>query len=337
MPVSIIGANGCGRTVFWGLLYESLVQLTNDSMIGRGEMRFSTVPLTTKAFGDIRMGLMSGRWPSSEQRDLISECSIELGFRRRSFLGLFPSPDFDMMKVLNVGIEEKDMRTIMGTRPYIEASSGKDVGGPLDLGAFSESFRDHLDSSVLVFLIDMSQINKVDGIEMISAVKGMDALYATILKAAIMKRRKMVRGGSDANKISPILFLTKCDQLSDPGIGLGGTLNTTGKSSNDEVNGLEDREARSSRRKIALEIIREHYPSTMNVLENDQEDHVKLLGVELFLSGLRTEKDRSGTMTPSTRLEKGQVCLDYPYDEYVAFIKLLGSVAKRHPDVINAN
>jgi hypothetical protein len=337
MPASIIGANGCGRTVFWGLLYESLVQLTNASNIGHGEMRFSTEPQTAMVLGDIRLDLMSGRWPSGKHNDMISECAIELGFRRRSFLGLFPSTDFDIMKVQNFGTEENDMRAIMGTRPYIEASSGKDIGGSLDLGAFSESFRDHLDSSVLVLLIDVSQIIKVDDIEMSSAVKGTDALYATILKAAIMKRRKGVRGGSDAIRISPILFLTKCDQMNDPRIGLEGSLNTSGKSSEDEVSGLDDREAKTSRRKRALDIIREHYPNTMNVLETGQEEQVRFQKVELFLSGLGTEKDGSGTMTPSTRVDKGQVCLDYPYDEYVAFIDLLGGIAKKHPDVIKTN
>lgn len=337
MPVSIIGAKGCGKTVFWGLLYESLVNLTNDSKVGHGEMRFSTEPRAAMAFGGIRMDLMSGRWPSSERKGLISECAIELGFRRRSFLGMFPSPDFDMVKVHNFGIEEKDMMTILGTQPYIDAFSGKDVAGSLDLGVFSESFRDHLDSSVMVLLIDMGQIIDMDDIEGVGVVKGTDALYATILKAAIMKRRRTVRGGSDANKIFPILFLTKCDRLNDRAIDLGGSFNPKVKSSEDKETGQEGRERTSTRRKNALEIMRKHYPNMMKVLENDQDDHVKMLQVELFLSELRTEKDGRGAMVPATRVDKGQVCLDYPYDEYVAFIKHLGSIAKKHPDVIDAN
>lgn len=336
MPVSIIGANGCGRAVFWGLLYESLVQLTNDSKVGQGEMRFRTEPRTAKAIGDMRMGLTSGRWPSSEQKDRISGCAIELGFRRRSLLGLFPSSNFDMFKVHNFGIEEKDMRTIMGTRPYIEAFSGKDVGGSLDLGAFSESFRDHMDSSVLVLLIDVSQIMGEDDGGGAGPVKGTDALYATILKAAIMRRRKMVKDGSNADMMFPVLFLTKCDRLNDLAVDLGGSSDLSGRSS-DERKGHEDRQRFSSRRKLALEMLRKHYPNTMDVLENDQDDHVKMSKAELFLSGLRTEKDGSGAMIPATRVDRGQVSLDYPYDEYVAFIKHLGIIAKKHPDVIDAN
>jgi hypothetical protein len=334
MPVSIIGMNGCGKTVFLGLLYESLVHLTNDKKnAGTGELRVNTEPQTAMAFGDIRLDLMSGRWPSKEQKEGISLCMIELGFRRGSFLGLFPSSKFDMMEVHNTDIKEKDVRTIKVTQRYNEALSGKDVGESLDLYSFSESFRDVLDRSTIILLIDASHIDNMDDAGSVILVKEADAFNATVLDAMIKNRTERGREGSGNAMISPVIFLTKADRSID----LGSDLGESSDSFKDEGESSSYPERRSSRRKIALEVMREHYPNTMDVLENDQNKKAMIHNVEFFISGLRTEKDENGLMIPVTRVDKGQVKLDYPFGEYVSFIEHLGKIAKKHPDVIDAN
>ncbi|MCX6650960.1 MAG: hypothetical protein NT131_04805 [Methanomassiliicoccales archaeon] len=73
-----------------------LVQFTNSpENEGPGEVRFIMETQATKIFGDIRLDLLSGKWPTSMHTNPISQSTIELGFRRGTFLNIFPSKDFD--------------------------------------------------------------------------------------------------------------------------------------------------------------------------------------------------------------------------------------------------
>lgn len=196
MPVTVTGAKGCGTAVFMSLFYESLVRFTNSKEnVGPGEMRMFLEPQSIKALGDVSTSLMSGRWPTDDQINDIAEMTMELGFRKRSFFGLFISKKFNVLKVRTGPISEKDDKVVRSSETYADLSSGDEVGHHTDLGAFSGTFQSILGTNVLVLLIDAS------------TAKEMDPFHATVVQALIDHRRR--KGPRDQMKtFHPIVFLT---------------------------------------------------------------------------------------------------------------------------------
>lgn len=113
MKVSVVGVEGCGRTVFLGLFYETLVQMTTaKGNAGKGEIRFICEPGTVKCLGDIRLDLISRRWPLKERKQGITDCSMDIGFRKGRFFGLLPSNEFRTATIVAVEVGKRDVRVL---------------------------------------------------------------------------------------------------------------------------------------------------------------------------------------------------------------------------------
>lgn len=153
MKVSVIGTPGCGRTVFLGLLYETLVRMSTAE--GRGpEVVVNTGPAETKALGDLRLELLSGRWPSPDLRSKVSGCLLELGFSRSS-RSILRSRELRKVGLENVPLAEKDVQAVQGSGQLREVLQGS-PGGSIDRYGLSEGFREALESEALVLLVDIS-------------------------------------------------------------------------------------------------------------------------------------------------------------------------------------
>ncbi|HQN76000.1 MAG TPA: hypothetical protein PLQ92_04555 [Methanomassiliicoccales archaeon] len=153
MKVSVIGTPGCGRTVFLGLLYETLVRMSTAE--GRGpEVVVNTGPAETKALGDLRLELLSGRWPSPDLRSKVSGCLLELGFRMSS-RSIFRSRELRKVRLENFPLKEKDVQAVRGSGQLREVLQGS-PGGSIDRYGLSEGFREALESEALVLLADIS-------------------------------------------------------------------------------------------------------------------------------------------------------------------------------------
>lgn len=95
MNVSTIGTPHCGRAVFLGLLYETLIRMTAAASDDDQEVIINTGLVEARAFRDLRLEQLSGRWPSSEGRSEVSGCSLDIGSRKKSSITFFRSRELD--------------------------------------------------------------------------------------------------------------------------------------------------------------------------------------------------------------------------------------------------
>ncbi len=155
MKISVIGAPGCGTALFLGLLYETLVRMSTaeDDVL---EVVVNVGPVEAKAFGDLRLDLLSGRWPSPELEQKVSGCSLELAFRNGR-ASLFRGRGFRKVRLASVPLSERDSRVLRSSGQLRELLSGP-TGGSIDRNALSERFRDALESEAFVLLASISGV-----------------------------------------------------------------------------------------------------------------------------------------------------------------------------------
>jgi hypothetical protein len=200
MNVSIIGTPQCGRTVFLGLLYETLIRMTTGED-GVQKVIVNTGPVEAKAFGDLRLELLSGRWPSSEDRSKVSGFSLDIGFRKKISIPFFRSRELSTVRLEDVPLSEKDIRVMRGSGQLKEVLQGS-PGGSIDRYGLSERFRDSLDSDAIVLLADVSKVrNEGDWPQ-----EERDAFLATIVNNASKNRL------GKAREVAFIIVLTKADR-----------------------------------------------------------------------------------------------------------------------------
>jgi len=200
MNVSVMGTPRCGRTVFLGLLYETVIRMTTEVCASDQEVIVNTGPVETKAFGDLRLELLSGRWPSAENRSKVSGCSLELGFRGKRGISFLRSSELRTVKLRDVPLGEKDIKVLRGSglREVLQGSAG----GSVDRYGLSERFRDSLESDAFILLANVSNVrNEGDW-----PGEERDAFLATIVDNAAQTRLGKVR------KVTFIIVLTKTDR-----------------------------------------------------------------------------------------------------------------------------
>jgi hypothetical protein len=200
MNVSIIGTPHCGRTVFLGLLYETLVRMTTEED-GAMCVMVNTGPVEAKAFGDLRLELLSGRWPSSENRYKVSGRSIDLGFRSKRSFPFFRSRGISKVRLMDVPLDDRDLKVIRGSGQLREVLEGS-PGGSLDRYGLSERFRDSLESEAIILLADVcKERNEGDWPR-----EERDAFLATIVDNACKTRLGKSR------EVAFIVVLTRSDR-----------------------------------------------------------------------------------------------------------------------------
>jgi hypothetical protein len=131
-------------------------------------------PVEAKALGDLRLELVSGRWPSDEDERKVSGCALELGFRKDPG-SFFRSRGVRKVQLSSVPISEKDvkfMRSAGQLREVLQGSSG----GSIDRHGLDEPFRGALGSEALILLADMSTGTR----EGPWPIKERDAFLATV-------------------------------------------------------------------------------------------------------------------------------------------------------------
>lgn len=287
------------------LLYETLVRsATAEGSEVHEQMRFITDPQVTKGLGDVRLDLLSGRWPSKEFQERTASFSIEIGFRRRRWFGLLPSRGYHLVMVENARIGKRDVGVIEEAT-HTAVGTIATAGDKIDPGMLSGSVWSALDSSVIILLVDASKALAMGGDA--PSIERVDVFHATLLRVILNHKPKL--HGRNKDGPLPVLFLTKCDVLSATSGGAGGT------------------------RSSAMEILRKHFPLTAKVLEEGGAEGMRAPKVKVFISGMRTEKDEGGRTVPSPVTDHGQVRLEYEQDQYASLIQFLGTVAREHPPV----
>lgn len=200
MKVSVIGTPRCGRTVFLGLLYETLVRLSAAEDGGATEVILNTGPVQAKAFGDLRLGLMSGKWPSQVAKAKVSGSVLELGFRKRPFWP-FSSGDLRTIGLQDIPLGKKDIMVMRSSGQLREAVHGS-PGGRLDRYGLSERFRDSLDGGAFILLADASA-ESIEG----GWTRGeRDAFLATLVDDISMA------SSGTGRKLRFLIMLTKADR-----------------------------------------------------------------------------------------------------------------------------
>jgi len=154
MKVSIIGTPHCGRTVFLGLFYETLIRINNAEGDDAQEVILSAGPVEAKAFGDLRLELISGRWPNSENASKVSGRVLKLGYRKKRSIPFLRSRELTTVELEDVPLTEKDIIVMRGTGQLREVLMGSS-SGYVDRYGMSERFRNALDSEALVLLADV--------------------------------------------------------------------------------------------------------------------------------------------------------------------------------------
>ncbi|MDD1771982.1 MAG: hypothetical protein LUQ09_03595 [Methanomassiliicoccales archaeon] len=294
MKVTVVGVEGCGRTVFLGLLYETLVQMTTaKGNEGKDEVRFICDPRTAKCLGDVRLDLISKRWPSNERKQGIADCTMDIGFRKGRFLGLLPSKEFSTVTVEAVEVGKRDARAL-------EGMTGPD-SGHFDPGALSEDLLDALRGTIVVLLLDASMVKAGKGDDRSSLQKA-DALNASLIGVMMRLKARDIRDGSCKCVPCPVIVLTKFD--------LVGRID------------IADKDVQ----KTAGEFLRANYPEVAKVLEEQRPKGMKGT-VEVIVSGMRTEGSE-GDLVPVSVTDKGQVCIDYAVGGYGSLIKVIRRTAE---------
>lgn len=278
--------------MFLALLYETLVQMTTDKgNVGLGEVRFICEPRAAKCLGDVRLDLLSRRWPTSESKRGISDCTLEVGFRRSWFFGLLPSKDFITVAIDPIEVGRRDARAIEG------------MAGPkgnVDIGALSEELVDALGSTLVVLLIDASS-GPPAGNAGVSPTIGTDAFNATLVSAMMAIKAKQIRCGSSNAPPSPIVVLTKFD--------------------------LEDgAEPAKDHERSASDMLGSKFPLTAKALDDERPDGMRG-AVKVLTSGLRTEIEE-GKAVPTSVTEKGLVTICYSSECYRSLIGIIKEAAK---------
>ncbi len=155
MKVSVIGTPGSGRTVFLGLLYETLVRMSTTEGGDGTEVMVNAGPVEAKALGDLRLELLSGRWPSPDISSKVSGRSLELGFRKGT-PSLFRYRGIHKVVMESVPLSEKDLKIIRSSGQLREVLEGS-MGGAMDRYGLSERFREALVGEAFILLADVSR------------------------------------------------------------------------------------------------------------------------------------------------------------------------------------
>ncbi len=198
------------------------------------EVVVNTGPLETKAFGDLRLELLSGRWPSAENRSKVSGCSLDLGFRRKRSFSFFRSSELSTVKLRDVPLSEKDLKVMRGSGQLREVLHGS-PGGSVDRYGLSERFRDSLDSESIVLLADVSNEHDEGG----WPGEERDAFLATIVdnssRTRLGKSRAVTfmivltrsdRAEADDQKVFEEAYPRTCKALREAVSGRGATFHT---------------------------------------------------------------------------------------------------------------
>ena len=294
MKVSVVGVEGCGRTVFLGLFYETLVQMTTaKGNAGKGEIRFICEPGTVKCLGDIRLDLISRRWPLKERKQGITDCSMDIGFRKGRFFGLLPSNEFRTATIVAVEVGKRDVRVL-------EEMASPD-GGHCDPGALSEDLLDALHATIIVLLIDASIVATAKADDR-SSLKRADALNASLISTTMRLKARDINDGMCRSVPCPVIVLTKFDMVGKIDI------------------------AEKDVRTVAGEFLRVNFPEVTKVLEEQRPKGMDGTA-EVFTSGMRTEGSE-GDLVPVPVIDKGQVCIDYTVSGYGSLIKVIRRAAE---------
>jgi hypothetical protein len=200
MKVSVIGTPGCGRTVFLGLLYETLVRMSTAEGDDIPEVVVNTGPVEAKALGDLRLELLSGRWPSPDLRSKVSGCTLDLGFRKDNW-PFFRTSVIRKVRLENVPLGEKDLKVMRSSGQLREMLQGV-TGGSIDRYGLSERFRDSLESEAFILLADVS----LEAREGPWSIEERDAFLATVIDNASRTRLGKER------RVEVLVVLTRADR-----------------------------------------------------------------------------------------------------------------------------
>lgn len=200
MKVSVIGTPGSERAVFLGLLYETLIRMSTSERDMPPQVVVNAGPVEAKALGDLRLELLSGRWPSLDDEHKVSGCALELGFRKSSG-SFFGSRGIRKVQLSSAPLSEKDVKVMRSSGQLREVLQGSS-GGSIDRYGLDEQFREALDSETLILLADISTGAR----EGRWSIEERDAFLATVIENASRTRLGKER------RIDPLVVMTGADR-----------------------------------------------------------------------------------------------------------------------------
>jgi hypothetical protein len=323
VTVGILGPRETGKTVFISLLENAAI---NYRQRVEKDFEFNFHPSIIPDLDQGRIDLLTGKWPGATPLGQPSEYDLRFGYPKR-----FGKVYLDFT-VFDIGGEDVSEAARMTAR--LPKEDRKKF-----IDALAPSMRRILDSNVLVFLIDsgMIETHGRERPEQYEKMLNYDRDMAQIIsltewyKAAVM---------SKGMKMYPIVFLTKFDKIeTDVLKAIGLPTNYSDVEIRTKLTGLFKNKEREQRKKFGEEIMEKFFPNSMGHLLGSSlagakiGEGVKYDNLQFFYSSLATKIDDDGTRIPDLSQDaSGKIfSLSYSEEEYVAFIKYLGEIAKEQP------
>lgn len=296
LNVAIVGDHGSGKTTFLGLVYATLVSSGSGKT---DDLRFHLAYDSMEEITGLFQRLMSGAFPDSASKEGIHGLTIELDVAGQGLLSRFGSrkrPD-GPAKTVKLSLPG----SLDETKPGLTHGSTFGTG----------RWRDALDADVVVMILDSGKL----------AAKGTDsgpmAGYDGRLEAMLVAVQRW-RSSGGRPVLHPVLAFSKFDTV-DPKILRAVNL----EASPPEVGKPGPRTV------YAQALLESNLPRTLALLEGETGKKLHFAPPRFVFSSIRTEAGTPGDpeKVKLRRTTSGGWELDYPKDEYQAFLRWLARVA----------
>ncbi len=327
MTVGILGPRETGKTVFISLLENAAIQYRQTV---EKDFEFNFHPAIIPDLDQGRIDLLTGKWPGATPLGQPSEYDLRFGYPGR--LGGLGGKVYLDFTIFDIGGEDVSEAARMTAR--LPKEDRKKF-----IDALAPSMRKILDSNVLVFLVDsgMIETHGRDRPEQYEKMLNYDRDMAQIISLTEWYKAAVIEKGM---RMYPIVFLTKFDKIeTDVLKAIGLPTNFSDVEIRTKLTGIFKNKEREQRRIFGEAIMEKFFPNSMGHLRGSSlagakiGEGVKYDKLQFFFSSLATKIDDDGTRIPDISPDaSGKIfSLSYSEDEYVAFIKYLGEIAKAQP------
>lgn len=301
--VVILGSNGSGRSTFFTLLYATQIRYAGTA---GGEFRFYTEPKYIELVSKEYNNMLLGDWPSEEFTNRLDEVSFVYNYKTKSII-----------EGLLGGIFKKDSDNYVPANFALYDLRDKNV---------TSRIKDFLRSGIITVLINPSKFGSraktVNGQE--EKHGGEEEKHDTRMALGDRNDDVIADVLTDISRytkgaVYPLIVFTKFN-LVPKGILLDLGLP-------DKPPAPGSKSADKDRMEYSRKIMEKYYPNTLNFINRKYAE--RNIGT-YFFSSVETTHEDDGRFSPAIKKEfDGPYLLDYSYDEYEGFIRVVGEVTKQ--------
>jgi hypothetical protein len=310
-PAAIVGDRDSGLTTFLGLLYAAQVRYGGAH---EDAFRFHASAESLKAISGVYQSLLSGSFhPEPAGVRALPSLDFLLGYKRGA-RGLFDSlfrkkaGEFSVLRftALNINAEE-----------LAEYVSG---------GLVDDEVSRILRATIVVLIIDASKMSADKESPGFRRLVWYDGFVARLCEAFL--DYKTLARGNQIREVAPVLVFTKWDRVDAKAL----------KESELPSEPPEPGNAKA-REGFGRGLLGKFMPKTLEKILKSEVKGIRYAPPAFFFSELGVERAKDGSLRIKRRSTSsiGGWEPEYPYEEYVAFIEHLGSIAAKYPDSTDMN